>query len=94
MAIPNSVFSGELIIKDKKRALLKAKPRKAYIKLWYDGSKLDKSSIGAAIVWKDYITQKWQKLKLCPDLNKEIFDAKIWCVFEAFKIVEKITKQV
>ncbi len=89
-----SVFPGELIIEDRKRAILEAKSRKAHLKLWCDGSKLDKGGIGAAVVWKNYGCQKWQEQKLCLGLNKEIFDAEMWGVSEAFKIAKKTTRQV
>ena len=49
-AIPNSVFAGELVIEDRNRAILEAKFGNAHLKLWCDGSKLDKSGTGAAVV--------------------------------------------
>ncbi len=93
-AAPHSVFPGELIIEDRKSAILKAKSGKAHPKLWCDGSKLDKGGTGVAVVWKIYGCQKWQKQKLYLGLNKEIFDAAMWGVSEAFKIAEKTTRQV
>lgn len=73
----NFVFLEELIIEDKNRTILKAKSGKTHLKLWYDGSKLDKSGTEAAVVWKNDMNQKKQEKKLCLGLNKEIFDAKI-----------------
>lgn len=64
------------------------------MKLWCDGSKLDKGGTGAAVVWEDSISGKWQKQKVCLGLNKEIFDAEIWGISEAFKVAEEKTKQV
>ena len=93
-ATPSSIFPGELIIEDRNKAILDAESGKAHLKLWCDGSKLDKGGTGAAVVWKDHISQKWQEQKLCLGLNKEIFDAEIWGVSEALKIVEKTTRQV
>ena len=92
--VPNSVFPGELIIEDRKKAIVEAKSGKAHFKLWCDGSKLEKGGTGAAVVWKSHISQKWQEQKLSLGLNKEIFDAKMWGVSEAFKIVEKTTRLV
>ena len=50
-AMPGSSFPGKLIIKDRNRAILKAKVEMAYLKLWCDGSKLDKRT-AAVVVWK------------------------------------------
>lgn len=49
---------------------------------------------GAAVVWKSHTSQKWRNQKLSLDLDKEIFDAEMWGISEAFKIVEKTTMQV
>ena len=62
-------------------------------RLWCDGSKLDQGGTGAAVVWKSHISQKWQEQKLSLGLNKEIFDAEMWGISEAFKIAEKTTRQ-
>lgn len=91
---PDSVFAGELIIEVKKRAILQPKSINANLKMWCDGSKLDKGGTGAAIVWKSPISQKSQEQKLSLGSNKEIFDAKMWSISEAFKVVEKTTRQV
>ena len=64
------------------------------MKLWCDGSKLDKGGTGAAVVWEDSISGKWQEQKVCLGLNKEIFDAEIWGISEAFKVAEEKTRQV
>ena len=69
-ATSSSIFPGELIIEDRNRAILDAESGKAYLKLWFDGSKLDKGGTGAAVVWKDHISQKWQEQKLFLGLNK------------------------
>lgn len=92
--MPNSIFPGKLIIKDRNKVILIAKTRKAHLKLWYDRSKLDKEDTGAAVIWKNGISQKWQEQKFCLGLNKEIFNAKIWGVFEAFNIAKKKPRQV
>ena len=91
---PNSIFPGELIIEDRKKAILEAKSTNADLKLWCDGSKLDKGGTGAAVVWKSHVSQKWQEQKLSLGLNKEIFDAEMWGISEAFKVAEKIIRQV
>lgn len=90
----NFVFPGELIIEDRNRDIREAKYGEAHLKLWYDGSKLDKDGAGASVVWKNYISQRWQERKLSLSVNKEIFDAEIWCISEVFKIAEKTSRQV
>lgn len=52
----NSVFPGEFIIQDRNWAIYEEKSGKAHLKPWCDGSKLDKDSTGAAVVWKSYIS--------------------------------------
>ncbi len=84
----------ERVDEDRKKAILQAKSTNADLKLWCDGSKLDKGGTGAAIVWKSHVSQKWQEQKLSLGLNKEIFDAKMWGISEAFKVAEKLMRQV
>ncbi len=59
-AVPNSFFPGKLMIEDRSKAICIAKTGKAHLKLWCDGSKLDKGSTGAAVVWEDNDSKKWQ----------------------------------
>ena len=47
---PNPIFPGELIIKNRKKAILETNSTNADFKLWCDGSKLDKGGTGAAVV--------------------------------------------
>ena len=79
---------------DRSKAICIAKTGKAHLKLWCVGSKLDKGTTGAAVVWEDNAIKKWQQWKLCLGLNKEIFDAKMWSISEAFKIAEKKAMKV
>lgn len=53
----NSVFAEELIIKDRKKAIIEVKSAKAHLKLLYDDFKLEKDATGAMVVWKSYIFQ-------------------------------------
>lgn len=50
-------------------AILKINPRKAYLILWYNKAQPDKSDIEITIVWKNYNSQKWQKLKTLSKLK-------------------------
>lgn len=93
--MPSSVFPGELLIKDKNKALLEAKTGRDNLKLWYDGSQLDNRGTGVAVVWeKDGPRKNWQDQKVILGLNKEIFDAEMWGISKAFKDVEQKTRQV
>lgn len=66
----------------------------AHLKLWYDGSKLDKGATGAAVVWQIEDTiQELQEQKVGLGLLKEIFDAEMWGISEAFKTAEHRTGQ-
>ena len=67
----------------------------ANLKLWCDGSKLDNRGTGAAVVWgKDNAQKEWQEQKVCMGLNKEILDAEMWGISEAFKVAEQRTRQI
>lgn len=47
------------------------------------------------MVWKkNCLIRKWQKLKINLGQNKKIFDAKIWGIFEAFKVAKQKIRQV
>ena len=93
-AMPGLSFPGKLIIEDRKRAILEAKGGMAHLKLWCDGSKLDKGT-GAAVVWeKGGTTKEWQEKKVGLGLNKEIFDAEMWGISEAFKVAEQKTEKI
>ena len=84
-------FPGKLFIEDRNKAILEAKTGMAHLKLWCDGSKLDKGT-GAAVVWKENGPGgKWQEQKVGLGLNKEIFDAEMWSISEAFKVAEQKT---
>ena len=82
-------------IEDKNKAILEAKAGMANLKLWCDGSKLDDGGAGAAVVWKKDSAQKeWQEQKVGLGVNKEIFDAEMWGISEAFKVGEQKTRQI
>ena len=62
--VSNSVSLEELIIEDRKKAIVEAKSGKAHFNLWCDGSKLEKGGTGVAVVWKSHISQNLQEQKL------------------------------
>ena len=84
-------FPGKLFIEDMDTVILEAKTRMAHLKLWCDGSKLDKKT-GTKVVWKKYgLSRKWQEQKVGLGLNKEIFNIEMWSISEAFKVAEQKT---
>ena len=85
------MFSGELVIEDKNKAILEAKAGRGNLTLWFDGSNLDNGGTGAAVVWeKDGAKKEWQEQEAGLGLNKEIFDSEIWGISEAFKVSEHL----
>ena len=54
--------------------------------IWSDGSKLDSEATGAGIAWKTF---KWNRKCLALGRSKEIFDAELFGLLEAFKIAIK-----
>ena len=92
--MPGSSFPGKLIIKIRNRAILEAEAGMAHLKLWCDESKLDQGT-GAAVVWeKEGASEEWQEKKFGLGLNKEIFDAEMWGISEAFKVAEQKPRKV
>lgn len=82
-------FSGRIIIQELKLAINEAKTGLSDLILWSDGSKLQSGGAGAAVVWKDSLTQGWNTCKSSLGKNKEILDAELWGISEALKIALK-----
>lgn len=94
-SIPTHVFPGQLIIQDKKKLILKAKAKKCDLKPWCNGSKLKNKGIRAAVIWKtDGVKKEWYEQKVGLGFNKEIFDAEIWGILKALKVVEQKAQQI
>lgn len=70
-----------MFFEERNKAILEAENGAAPLKLWSDGSKLDKRAV-AAVVWKkDSANVEWQEQKVGLSLNKEIFDPELWGIF-------------
>jgi len=80
------VFPGDIIISSKESAELEAKIAYTGLTIWSDGSKLDSEATGAGIAWKTF---KWNRKCLALGRSKEIFDAELFGLLEAFKIAIK-----
>ena len=45
--------------------------------MWTDGSKLDQGNVGAAVCWKDKISNQWKEKRVFLGKNKEVLDAEL-----------------
>lgn len=70
-------FSGRIIIQEPKVAIKEAKEDLSDLTLWSDGSKLDSGGAGAAVVWRNCLSQAWNTRKISLGKNKEILDAEL-----------------
>lgn len=64
-----NVFTGDIMIECKKRALQEAKKYRTGLVLWTDGSKLDHGNAGAAVCLRDRRLNHWK--------DKSVFLGKI-----------------
>lgn len=84
--VKNLAFPGNIIISAKETAKLEAEKAYKGLILWSDGSKLDSGAVGAGIAWK---TSIWHEKSLALGYFKEIFDAELFRILEAFKTAVK-----
>lgn len=82
-------FPGKIVIQELKTAIEEAKKDTSDLALWSDGSKQESGGAGAAVVWKNSISHRWDVRKVSPGKNKEILDAELWGISEALKIALK-----
>ncbi len=68
-------FSGTIIIEEEKRAVQEARRYRTGTVMWVDGSKLDQGNAGAAVCWKDKVSNNWKSTAVFLGKNKEILDA-------------------
>ena len=81
-----NVFTGDIMIECKKRALQEAKKYRTGLFLWTDGSKLDQGNIGAAVCWRDKKLDKWKDKIVFLGKIKEILNGELWAILEALDI--------
>lgn len=88
-------FPKKIIIQKVKKVIKKAQKNTFNLALWSGGSKA-KSEAGAAIVWKNASTYRWNIRKISLGNNKETYDAEMWGISEALKIAlkENISKKM
>ena len=87
-------FPGKIIIQEAKTAISEAKNDTSTLALWSDGSKVESGGAGAAVVWKNLSSHRWEVRKITLGKNKEILDAELWGISQALKIaLYEITPQ-
>ena len=88
-------FPRKIVVQESKIAKEEAQKDRSGLALWVDGSKLESGGAGAAVVWKNPASQRWDVCKTSSGKNKEILDAEFWGISEALKITlkENISRQ-
>ncbi len=61
--------------------------------MWVDGSKLDQGNAGAAVCWKDKVSNSWKSTAVFLGKNKEILDAELWAIANGLDVARKITQE-
>lgn len=82
-------FPGKVVIQEPKTAIGEAKKDVSDLALWSDGSKLESGGAGAAVIWKNSTSHRWNVRKVSLGKNKEMLDAELWGISEALKIAPK-----
>ncbi len=75
----------------KKEAIEEARKDNQGLVLWTDVSKLNQGQTAAAVCWKDKSIAKWKERSIFLGNNKEVLDAELWAISEAFKPVRSHT---
>ena len=70
-------FLGKVVIQEPKTAIGEAKKDVSDLALWSDGSKLESGGAGAAVVWKNSTSYRWDVRKVSLGKNEEILDAEL-----------------
>ena len=89
---PSVLFSGDIIIEEKEKAIMQAKRGQRGAVLWTDGSKLNTGNVGAAVTWKDIRLNKWRVTSLFLRKNKEVLDSELWAIAMALEAAKKETR--
>ena len=86
------LFSGDIILEEKEKAIIQAKRGQRGAVLWTDGSKLDTGNVGAAVTWKDIRLNKWRVTSLFLGKNKEVLDNELWAIAMALEAAKRETR--
>jgi len=81
-------FPGECTIEDKGPALEAAQNWRVRGTIWTDGSRLDSGKVGAACAWQT--REGWTGKCYHLGDNKEVFDAEVFAIYQALKILERL----
>ena len=82
-------LKGQVIIQEEEQALEEAKRERDGLVLWTDGSRKEDEWVGCAVVWKE---ERWNKRRIHLGRQKEAFDAEMYAMSEAVKIVDEISR--
>jgi len=80
-------LQGKVIIQDEEQVLEEAKLERSGLVLWTDGLKEEDEWVGCAVVWKE--GERWNKRRTHLGRQKEAFDAEMYAMSEAMKIVDE-----
>jgi len=82
-------LKGQVIIQEEEQALEEARKEREGLVLWTDGSRKEDEWVGCAVVWKE---ERWNKRRVHLGRQKEVFDAEMYAMSEAVKIVDEICR--
>ena len=82
-------FPRKIVVQESKIAKEEAQKDRSGLALWVDGSKLESGGAGAAVVWKNPASQRWDVRKISLGKSKQVLEAELWGISEALKIALK-----
>jgi len=83
-------LKGKVIISEEEQVLKKARAEREGLLLWMDESRKEDQWVGCAVVWKK---EWWNKRRVHLGRQKEAFDAEMYAMSEAVKIVDEIYRE-
>jgi len=81
-------LKGKVIIQDEEQALEEARLEREGLVLWTDGSRKEGEWVGCAVVCEE--EGRWKKRRVYLGRQKEAFDAEMYAMSEAMKIVDEM----
>jgi ribonuclease HI len=84
-------LQGQVIIQDEEQALEEVKKERDGLVMWTDGSRKEDEWVGCAVVWEE--GGRWNKGRVHLCRQKEAFDAEMYAMSEAVKIVDEICRK-
>jgi len=84
-------LKGKVIIKDEKQGMKEAKLEREGLVFWTDGSRKEDEWVGCAVVWEE--DGRWKKRRVHLGRQKEEFDAEMYVMSEAIKVVDEMAEE-